>query len=81
MPNARPGKSANVPHAALVSDERLPFQGHTIWRHFHTGRPRTGHGAEESADRPYLLLEGVEGKIHLLSQNADIQAARRQGKL
>jgi hypothetical protein len=40
-----------------------------------------GHGHEESTGRPYLLLEGVEGKIHFLWQNADIQAARRQGHL
>lgn len=40
-----------------------------------------GHGHEENTDRPYLLLEGVEGKIHFLWENTDIQAARRQGQL
>jgi hypothetical protein len=36
------------------------------------------HGHEENTGRSYLLLEGVEGKIHFLWQSAEIQAARRQ---
>jgi len=65
-------------HAALVSDERLPlqitpFSGISVLE----GRV-LGHGHEENSGRPYLLLEGVEGKIHFLWQNGEIQAARRQ---
>jgi len=68
-------------HAALVSDERLPLQITAFPAIFVLEGRVLGHGQEENSDRPYLLLEGVEGKIHLLSQNAEIQAARRQGQL
>jgi type IV secretory pathway VirD2 relaxase len=65
-------------HAAMVSDERLPllitpFSGISVLE----GRV-LGHGHEENSGRSYLLLEGVEGKIHFLWQNSEIQAARRQ---
>jgi hypothetical protein len=65
-------------HAALVSDERLPLQI-TSFPAISVLEGRVlGHGHEENSGRPYLLLEGVEGKIHFLWQGAEIQAARRQ---
>lgn len=65
-------------HAALVSDPRLPLQI-TQFPAISLLEGRVlGHGHEESTGRPYLLLEGVEGKIHFLWQNSEIQAARRQ---
>ena len=65
-------------HAALVSDERLPLQI-TPFPAISVLEGRVlGHGHEENTGRSYLLLEGVEGKIHFLWQNAEIQAARRQ---
>ena len=65
-------------HAALVSDERLPLQI-TQFSAISVLEGRVlGHGHEENTGRPYLLLEGVEGKIHFLWQSAEIQAARRQ---
>ena len=68
-------------HAALVSDERLPLQI-TPFPAISVLEGRVlGHGHEETSGRPYLLLEGVEGKIHFLWQNAEIQAARRQRQL
>lgn len=39
-----------------------------------------GHGHDEGADRPYLLLEGVDERIHLLQQSPEIMEARRNGK-
>lgn len=65
-------------HAALVSDERLPLQI-TQFSAISVLEGRVlGHGHEENTGRPYLLLEGVEGKIHFLWQSTEIQAARRQ---
>lgn len=65
-------------HAALVSDERLPLQV-TPFSAISVLEGRVlGHGQEENSGRPYLLLEGVEGKIHFLWQSAEIQAGRRQ---
>jgi type IV secretory pathway VirD2 relaxase len=68
-------------HAALVSDERLPLQV-TLVPGISVLEGRVlGHGHEEVSDRPYLLLEGVDGRIHLLWQNPQIEAKRRQGLL
>jgi hypothetical protein len=39
------------------------------------------HGQEEDTDRMYLIVEGVDGKVHLLYQNEDIQKARHKGQL
>jgi type IV secretory pathway VirD2 relaxase len=65
-------------HAALVSDERLPLQI-TPFPAISVLEGRVlGNGHEENTGRPYLLLEGVEGKIHFLWQSAEIQSARRQ---
>jgi type IV secretory pathway VirD2 relaxase len=64
-------------HAALVSDERLPLQI-TPFPAISVLEGRVlGHGHEENTGRPYLLLEGVEGKIHFLWRSPEIQAARR----
>ena len=68
-------------HAALVSDTRLPLEITQFPASSLLEGRVLGHGHEESTSRPYLLVEGVEGKIHFLWQNADIQAARRQGQL
>src|SRR5207248_1986361 len=39
------------------------------------------HGQEEYSDRMYLIIEGVDGKVHFLYQTDEIQNARRQGQL
>ena len=40
-----------------------------------------GHGQEEYTDRMYLIIEGVNGKVHFLYQTDENQNARRQGQL
>ena len=68
-------------YAALVSDERLPLQATPIPGMSVLEGRVLGHGHDEGADLPYLLLEGVDGRIHLLWQNLEIEAKRRQGLL
>jgi hypothetical protein len=68
-------------HAALISDERLPLQITPLSTITILEGRVLGHGQEENTERPYLLLEGVEGKIHLISQNDEMQTARRNGQL
>lgn len=68
-------------HAALISDERLPLQvtpvpGMSVLE----GRV-LGHGHDEGADYPYLLVEGVDGRVHLLRQSPEIMEARGNGQL
>lgn len=68
-------------HTALVSDERLPLQvtpvpGVSVLE----GRV-LGPGHDKGADCPYLLLEGVDERIHLLRQTPEVMEARRNGQL
>ena len=68
-------------HGALLSDERLPLVV-TSFRALTRVEGRiVAHGQEEGTDRAYLMVEGVDGKVHLLYQTEDIQKARRQGQL
>ena len=39
------------------------------------------HGQEEFSGRMYLMMEGMDGKVHFLYQTDEIQEARRQGQL
>ena len=67
-------------HAALVSDERLPLQVTPIPGISVLEGRVLGHGHDEGAECPYLLLEGVDERIHLLRQSPEIMEARRNGK-
>ena len=69
-------------HGALLSDERLPLEvtGFRDITRLVEGRV-VAHGQEEGTDRAYLMIEGVDGKVHLLYQNDEIQSARRHGQL
>ncbi len=68
-------------HGALLSDERLPFAV-TSFRDISYLQGRVlAHGQEEYSDRMYLIIEGVDGKVHFLYQTDEIQNARQQGQL
>jgi len=68
-------------HGALLSDERLPLAV-TDFREMTLIEGRVlAHGQEEYTDRMFLMIEGVDGKVHFLNQTEEIQDARRQGKL
>ncbi len=68
-------------HGALLSDERLPLAV-TDFREMTRIEGRVlAHGQEEYGDRMYLVIEGVDGKVHFLHQTDEIQNARRQGQL
>jgi len=68
-------------HGALLSDERLPFAVTSFRDITHIQGRVLAHGQEESPDRMYLMIEGVDGKVHFLYQTDEIQNARRQGQL
>jgi len=68
-------------HGALLSDERLPFAV-TNFRGIARLQGRVlAHGQEEYSDRMYLIIEGVDGKVHFLYQTDEIQKAREEGRL
>jgi type IV secretory pathway VirD2 relaxase len=68
-------------HGALLSDERLPLAVTDFREITHIEGRVLGHGQEEYSDRMYLIIEGVDGKVHFLYQTDEIQNARRQGHL
>jgi hypothetical protein len=68
-------------HGALLSDERLPLEFVSFRQLTQVQGRVVAHGQEEDADRMYLMVEGVDGKVHLLYQNEDIQNARHKGQL
>jgi Protein of unknown function (DUF3363) len=68
-------------HGAAVSDSRLPCEITTLRsRKTLEGRVLV-HAEEETTGRVYLLLEGTEGKLHLIYHTEEIEAARRRGEL
>jgi type IV secretory pathway VirD2 relaxase len=68
-------------HGALLSDERLPLAVTDFRELTHLEGRVLAHGQEEYSGRMYLMMEGVDGKVHFLYQTDEIQEARRQGQL
>src|SRR6266704_2139416 len=68
-------------HGALLSDERLPLVVTDFRDLTHVEGRVLAHGQEEYSDRMYLMIEGVDGKVHFLYHTDEIQNARRQGQL
>jgi hypothetical protein len=68
-------------HGALLSDPRLPFEITDIRRlRVVEGRVLL-HAEDEGSGRRYLLLEGIDAKVHLIYHTDSIEEARRAGKL
>jgi type IV secretory pathway VirD2 relaxase len=68
-------------HGALLSDPRLPFEVTDIRKlKIVEGRVLL-HAEDEGSGRRYLLLEGIDAKVHLIYHTDSIEEARRVGKL
>jgi len=68
-------------HGALLSDERLPMAAFD-------GRPTVSvegrvvvHGEDEQSGRRYLMLEGVDARVHYVEYTAEMEEARARGEL
>jgi len=81
MQRTRDRQRVLAAHGALLSDERLPLAVTDFREMTHIEGRVLGHGQEEYSDRMYLVIEGVDGKVHFLYQTDEIQNARRQGQL
>ncbi len=68
-------------HGALLSDKRLPLAMTDFRQLTHLEGRVLAHGQDEYSGRMYLMMEGVDGKVHFLHQTDEIQEARRQGQL
>jgi type IV secretory pathway VirD2 relaxase len=68
-------------HGALSSDPRLPFEIANVRKlRMVEGRVLL-HAEDEGSGRRYLLLEGIDAKVHLIYHTDSIEEARRAGKL
>lgn len=68
-------------HGALLSDERLPVEV-LDFRKLKTVEGRVLlHGEDEQNGRAYMLLEGVDAKVHLIHHTKEMSDARSRGKL
>src|SRR4029077_8916469 len=68
-------------HGAQLSDPRLPVEITDVRKlKIVEGRVLL-HAEDEGSGRRYLLLEGIDAKIHLIYHTDSIEEARRVGKL
>jgi type IV secretory pathway VirD2 relaxase len=68
-------------HGALVSDKRLPLQVTTLRQLQSVAGRVLLHTEDEQTGKRYMLVEGTDGKVHLIYHTEAIEEARRQGKL
>jgi len=68
-------------HGALVSDKRLPLQVTTLRQLQSVAGRVLLHTEDEQTGKRYLLVEGTDGKVHLIYHTEAIEEARKQGKL
>jgi len=81
MQRTRDRQRVLAAHGGLLSDERLPL-AMTDFRELTQLEGRVlAHGQDEYSGRMYLMMEGVDGKVHFLYQTDEIEQARQQGKL
>ncbi len=71
-------------HRALVSDERLPLVVTEPRSIKHLEGRVLGHGENETGKefgRHYMLLEGIDARIHLIYYTPEMEQARSRGQL
>src|ERR1700675_1004512 len=68
-------------HGALVSDKRLPLQVTTLRQLQVVAGRVLLHTEDEQTGKRYMLVEGTDGKVHLIYHTGAIEEARNQGKL
>nr|WP_280971507.1 DUF3363 domain-containing protein [Cupriavidus gilardii] len=69
-------------HRAMISDPNAPMVTTDLQQ---VGQRLAGKligtGMHEAADRPYMLIEGFDGKVHFLLQPNKVEQLRGDGKL
>jgi len=68
-------------HGALVSDERLPIQMLDLQRLTEIEGRVLVHGEDEKSGRSYMMLEGVDARIHFIYYTRELEIARKRGGL
>ena len=68
-------------HGVPVSDERLPIVVADT-RQFRTAEGRVlVHGQDEDSGRNYVMLEGIDSKVHFIHYTPEVEEARSSGQL
>jgi hypothetical protein len=81
MQKAQDRQKTLARHGALPSDPRLQVQLTAPKEIKHLEGRVLVHGEDEETQRPYMLLEGIDAKIHLIYHTQEIDAARAAGRL
>jgi hypothetical protein len=68
-------------HGTLVSDKRLPLQVTTLRQLQVVAGRVLLHTEDEQTGKRYMLVEGTDGKVHLIYHTDTIEEARKQGQL
>jgi hypothetical protein len=68
-------------HGALTSDDRLPIEV-VDWRTTKSieGRVLT-HGEDDSSGRTFVMLEGIDARVHFVDHTSEIERVRAAGGL
>lgn len=68
-------------HGVLMSDERLPVEPLDFRQTASVEGRVLAHGEEEQSGRHYLMLEGIDARVHFIEYTPEIEAARARGEL
>ena len=68
-------------HGALLSDERLPLEVLDLAQMTRVEGRVLVHGQDEQSGRSYLMLEGVDAKVHFVYYTPEMEQARNRGEL
>src|SRR4029077_17762386 len=68
-------------HGALLSDKRLPLHVTTLRQLQRVEGRVLLHTEDEQTGKRYMLVEGTDGKVHLIYHTDTIEEARKQGQL
>ncbi|MGI8961165.1 MAG: DUF3363 domain-containing protein [Bryobacteraceae bacterium] len=68
-------------HGVLVSDERLPIEVLDFQKTSSIEGRVLVHGEDEQSGRRYLMLEGVDARVHFIEYTNEMEEARARGEL
>jgi type IV secretory pathway VirD2 relaxase len=68
-------------HGALLSDERLPMAVFDVRQGGSVEGRVVVHGEDEQSGRRYLMLEGVDSRVHYVEYTPEMEEARARGEL
>ena len=68
-------------HGVLLSDERLPMHVFDLRQTASVEGRVVVHGEDEQSGRRYLMLEGVDARVHYVEYTPEMEKARARGGL